>query len=87
MRRHQWNLKDEQHANLMNYLADYPVLQALYMAKQELIRFMLLKTLKAKRMRAELPQYLELFDQLRDSPLRTLAKTLTSWLEPIVAMW
>jgi transposase len=87
MRRHQWNLRDEQHANLMNYLADYPVLQALYTAKQKLIRFMLLKTVTARRMREKLPQYFELLEQLRDSPLRGLAKTLTSWMEPIVAMW
>jgi len=87
MRRHQWNLRDEQHANLMNYLAGYPVLQQLYVAKQKLVRLMLLKTLTAKRARAKLPQLFELLDQLRDSPLRTLAKTLTSWLEPIVAMW
>jgi transposase len=87
MRRHQWNLKDEQHANLMHYLADYPVLQQLYVAKQRLVRLMLLKTLTAKRARAKLPQLFELLDQLRDSPLRPLAKTLTRWLEPIVAMW
>ena len=30
---------------------------------------------------------MELLDQLQDSPLRGLAKTLTSWLEPIVVMW
>ena len=71
----------------MAYLADYPVLQALYAAKQELVRFMLLKTLKAKRMKAKLPRYLELLEQLRDSPLRALAKTLTSWMEPVIAMW
>jgi len=87
MRRHEWHLNDEQHANLMTYLADYPVLQALYAAKQKLIRFMLLKTLTAKRARAKLPQYMELLDQLRDSPLRALAKTLTSWMAPIIAMW
>ena len=87
MRRHQWNLKDEQHANLMHYLADYPVLQQLYVAKQRLVRLMLLKTLTARRARAKLPRLLELIDQLRDSPLRALARTLTSWLEPIVAMW
>ena len=87
MRRHQWNLKDEQHANLMTYLASYPVLQQLYVAKQKLVRLMLLKTLTAKRARKKLPQLFELLDQLRDSPLRTLAKTLTSWLEPITAMW
>jgi transposase len=87
MRRHQWRLRDEQHANLMEYLAEYPVLQALYVAKQRLVRLMLLKTLTAKRARAKLPQLFELLDQLRDSPLRALGKTLTSWLEPIVAMW
>lgn len=87
MRRHQWHLRDEQHANLMTYLADYPVLQALYTAKQTLVRFMLLKTLTARRARAKLPRYLELLEQLYDSPLRSLAKTLTSWMAPIIAMW
>ena len=38
MRRHQWNLNGEQHANLMNYLANYPDLQQLYVAKQKLVR-------------------------------------------------
>ena len=87
MRRHQWHLKDEQHANLMHYLTDYPVLQQLYMAKQKLVRLMLLKMLTRKRARAKLPKLFDLLEQLRDSPLRVLAKTLTSWLEPIVAMW
>ncbi|MFK7976072.1 MAG: ISL3 family transposase [Halioglobus sp.] len=87
MRRHQWRLKVDQQTNLMAYLADYPVLQALYEAKQRLIRFMLLKTLTARQMRAQLPDYFELLEQLRNSPLKALAKTLTSWMEPIVAMW
>ncbi len=87
MRRHQWHLSEEQQANLMDYLGDFPVLQALYVAKQELMRFMLLKTVKAKRAKAKLPRYLELLDQLLNSPLRALAKTLESWVEPIVAMW
>src|SRR6056297_3420666 len=87
MRRHEWHLKEEQHANLMAYLAEYPVLQALYCAKQKLIRFMSLKTLTAKQMKAQLPGYFKLLEQLRESPLRALAKTLASWMEPIVAMW
>jgi transposase len=87
MRRHQWRLSDEQQANLSTYLAEYPVLQALYAAKQTLVRFMLLKMLTAHRARAKLPAYLELLEQLRDSPLRTLANTLTSWMAPIIAMW
>ena len=87
MRRHAWHLNDHQQAHLMTYLADYPVLQALYMAKQKLVRFMLLKTVTARRARRKLPAYLKLLEQLRESPLRGLAKTLTNWMEPIIAMW
>ncbi len=87
MRRHQWRLSDEQHANLMSYLAEFPVLQALYVAKQKLIRFLLFKTLTARRARAKLPRYLKLLEQLQDSPLHGLAKTLKAWMEPIIAMW
>jgi len=54
MRRHPWKLSDEQHGRLMNYLSQYPVLQALYVAKQRLMRFTLLKTLTARKARAKL---------------------------------
>ncbi len=87
MRRHQWRLGDEQHANLMRYLAAYPLLQALYVAKQKLVRYMLLKTVTANYAKQKLPGFLRLIAELEDSPLRGLAKTLRSWLQPIVAMW
>jgi transposase len=87
MRRHQWHLSDEQHANLMVYLAEYPVLQTLYVVKQKLIRLMLLKTLTAQRAKKKLPRYVKLLEQLQDSPLRALARTLKSWMGPIIAMW
>ena len=87
MRRHKWRLRDEQHANLMTYLDDYPGLKALYLAKQKLIRFMLLKTVTARYARKQLPKYLALLEQLEESPLRVLAATLRSWMEPIIAMW
>lgn len=87
MRRHKWKLSDEQHANLMAYLGNYPVLRELYIAKQKLIRFVLLKTLTARRARKKLPGYLALISQLEESPLRALAQTLRAWMEPIVAMW
>lgn len=87
MRRHKWRLRDEQHVNLMTYLADYPALKALYLAKQKLIRFMLLKTVTARYARKQLPRYLALLEQLEESPLRALAATLRSWMEPIIAMW
>ncbi len=87
MRRHEWRLKDDQHTNLMAYLDDFPILKVLYKAKQRLMRFILLKTLTAKRARAKLPEYFDLLDQLELSPLRGLVKTLRSWMEPIIAMW
>lgn len=87
MRRHQWRLSDDNHAHLMRYLADYPVLKVLYEVKQKLMRYVLLKTMTEKRMEKKLPGFLHLLEQLHYSPLKALAKTLTSWLQPIVAMW
>ena len=87
MRRHAWTLKPEQRENLQRYLNDYPGLAALYGAKQQLNRLLLLKNLRKKTAQKKLPELLELIEQLRQSPLRRLAKTLTSWLEPIVMMW
>ncbi|MBQ0760436.1 MAG: transposase [Zhongshania sp.] len=34
-----------------------------------------------------MPSYLELLEQLHNSPLRALAGTLTYWMTPIIAMW
>ena len=87
MRRHAWRLKPEQREKLQQYLGDYPVLTALYEAKQRLNELLLLKNLKKKTAQKTLPELLELIEQLGQSPLRRLAKTLTSWLEPIVMMW
>ena len=87
MRRHAWRLRPEQRENLQRYLSDYPALAALYDAKQRLNELLLLKNLRKKTAQRKLPQLLKLIEQLRHSPLRRLAKTLTSWLEPIVMMW
>jgi transposase len=87
MRRHAWRLSDEQQHNLDLYLDDYPVLKALYKAKQRLNRYLLLKTLNHRTANRKLPGFLDLIDQLAASPLHALARTLKSWLEPIIAMW
>ena len=87
MRRHEWHLTEEQRNNLHQYLSDYPVLQAMYEVKQELMRYLLLRALNGKAAARKLPGFLELIEQLSASPLNRLARTLTSWLEPIVAMW
>ncbi|WP_323016533.1 ISL3 family transposase [Castellaniella sp.] len=87
MRRHHWKLSAVQKERLHRYLAQTPVLQALYFAKQQLNGFLVLKALKAKRARKMLPKFLALIRQFEQSPARALATTLTSWLEPIVRMW
>ncbi len=87
MRRHPWKLTDEQKDRLDQYLDAFPVLKAIYIAKQHLMRFILLKTVKAKRAKRLLPRFLELIQQLENSPARSLAETIRSWLVPIVRMW
>ncbi|MFC4203002.1 transposase, partial [Candidimonas humi] len=64
-----------------------PVLRALYFAKQQLNGFLVMKSLKAKRAKQMLPQFLALIRQFEQSPAKALAATLLSWLEPIVRMW
>ena len=87
MRRHQWNLQNQQRDNLARYLQQYPVLKALYDAKQRLVELLLLKTLLPKHARKYAKQLLSLLAQFALSPARALAKTLKSWIESIVRMW
>jgi len=87
MRRHAWRLSAEQRDKLGQYLSAYPVLEALYDAKQRLNRLLLLKTLNGQTARRKLPALVRLIEQFHASPLQALAKTLRSWLQPIVAMW
>ncbi|HEX7388138.1 MAG TPA: transposase [Castellaniella sp.] len=87
VRRHHWKLLTVQQARLHQYLALFPVLRALYFARQQLNGFLVLKTLTAKRAKKMLPKFLALIGQFERSPARALAATLTSWLEPIVRMW
>jgi transposase len=63
------------------------VLQALYRVKQRLNRLMLLKNINSKKVRKRIPQLLQLIGQLQESPAHALARTLLSWIEPIIRMW
>jgi transposase len=87
MRRHQWNLKFEQKINLNEYLDQYPVLKAMYKAKQKLSSILLTKNIRTKGARELIPKLMDLIDQFANSPVKALAQTLKSWLEPIVRMW
>jgi len=87
MRRHHWKLSTIQKERLHHYLAQAPVLQALYFAKQQLNGFLVMRQLNRKRAKQMLPKFLTLLEQFKQSPARALAQTLSSWLEPIVRMW
>lgn len=76
-----------QKERLHPYLAQSPVLQALYFAKQQLNGFLVMKGVKARRAKQLLPKFLALIRQFEQSPAKVLAATLTSWLQPIVRMW
>ena len=76
-----------QKERLHEYLAQSPVLRALYFAKQQLNGFLVLRTLNAARAAKMLPKFLTLIRQFEQSPAKALAATLRSWLEPIVRMW
>lgn len=87
MRRHHWKLSAVQRESLHQYLAQEPVLEALYFAKQQLNGFLVMKSLNRKRAQKLIPQFVALIRQFEQSPAKALAATLTSWLEPIVRMW
>ncbi len=69
MRRHQWNLKFEQKINLNEYLDQYPVLKAMYEAKQKLNSILLTKNIRAKGARELIPKLMDLIDQFANSPV------------------
>lgn len=48
---------------------------------------LLVKTVNAKKARRLLPKLMRLLEQFAQSPAKTLAATLKSWIEPIVGMW
>jgi transposase len=56
-------------------------------SKHRLNKLILIKNLMPKHGKKFMGRLLKLIGQLDQSPARTLANTLTSWLEPIVRMW
>ena len=48
---------------------------------------MLFENANRSTSKKKLPRYVKLLEQLQDSPLRALARTLKSWMGPIIAMW
>lgn len=90
MRRHRHNLKPDQRLRLAAYLAQNPLLEVIYRAKQSLC-YLLLKKHKTRRQCAALaPRLLRNIDYLKaaGSPaLVQLGHTLESWSTEIGCMW
>ena len=90
MRRHRHNLKPEQQARLLAYLAERPALDLIYRFKQRLC-YLLLKKHKTRRQCQKLvPRFLRAVVELPQSGLAqlvTLGDTLHSWSEEIARMW
>lgn len=90
MRRHPWNLSDEQRQRLEEYFGELPAIKPVYDFKNGLIELLLKKHQKREDARALIPQLLWHIEECRKSPLprfQELARTMKRWLEPIARMW
>jgi len=90
MRRHAWNLKEEQKVNLETYLKQFPVLREIYYFKQRLNSLMIEKHHTKRSARPLAKEFLQMIEQLKQTDiaeLKTLGNTLNSWKEEIARMW
>lgn len=91
MRMHEWtNMKEKSRRNLNRYLAENPVLKAVYDFKQRLMKIILTRVYSKHEAAKVIPQFLEAIGALKNSKFRnleTLGNTLENWSEEIVRMW
>ncbi len=90
MRRHDFNLREDQAINLRRYLRSVPGLEAIYDFKQELTKMMLTKSVTHPVARKMIPRFLEMIKMLKEIPfdiLQKLGRTLDSWKDEIGRMW
>jgi transposase len=91
MRRHRFKLSLEQRRNLERYFKEFPALGLCYHKLKDLKELMLHSGMSRKTAKFELiPKLLRILGDFENTPfeaLTRLAKTITSWLEPIGRMW
>ena len=72
------------------FLAENPAIGAIYQFQQQLHEILMKKMLTKNRARKLIPRFLEMLDELKQSPfkpLTALGKTLDNWKEEVVCMW
>jgi transposase len=90
VRRHESNLSEQQKLTLRQYLKMHPGLESIYDFKQRLVQLMLIKHRNARQCRQLIPELIQAVNQLIECPieaLKTLGRSLHSWLEEIARMW
>nr|WP_202947727.1 ISL3 family transposase [Advenella kashmirensis] len=68
MRRHHWKLSSQQKERLEQYLAQYPVLRSLYVARQQLNGFLVQKNIRQSRPKSCCPGCLRCWSSLPTAP-------------------
>ena len=72
------------------YLKQQPIINAIYQFKRQWHGLLMKKTMPARRCKRYIPVFLNMIDQLKQSPfkrLNTLGKTFYQWREEIARMW
>lgn len=89
-RKHEWNLSKAQQKYKVQYFKEFPHLLPIYEFKQKLNLLLSQKHRTQRQCRRLIPQLMGYLEELKSQhflPLKTLAKTLEKWKEPIAAMW
>lgn len=86
MRRHSWNLDDEQKILVQKYTASIPGLAPIAQTRDKIMKLLVLKNLSKVEARPRLHEFLDLIQQLLGSSFdffKALGSTLDSWKEEI----
>ena len=84
------NLTPEKTLKRDTFLAQNPAIDAIYQFQQQLHRLLMNKALNQHKCRELIPLFLEMIQQLKQSPFKALAslgKTLGIWKNEIARMW
>ena len=90
LRKNQENLTEIEQNRLDTFLEKYPIIADLYQRQLKLRSMLKQKMLSKDTCRGQIPELMELISELATCGLeamKTLSKTLSSWIEEIVRMW